>query len=295
MKPRGLRSSISHVRRHPWLHTISVATITVALLLLGGFFFCYRNLESLAEKTNPHVTGTLYLKDALSDAQVRTLREHVLSLQAVSRVQFKNKGSVVKELQGFLGTRESDVLPGSELFPDILDVELARDADEDTIVALKKSLARLPEVAEVDFSEDWLAQYNRFAYMVKVIGALLMAAILLGSSFIIANFMGMRHQARREEIEIVRLMGAHRGFILTPFLLEGIFEGVLGAAIALSALYGMKSFLSAFSVPIAGLFGISRFVYLSPGQFVTVIAVGIAMAFISSFTVFLRFRENQLR
>jgi cell division transport system permease protein len=295
MKPRGLRASISHVRRHPWLHTISVATISVALLLLGGFFFCYRNLESIAEKTNPHVTGTLYLKEALSDAQVKALREQVLSQPAVAKVQFKSKGSVVKELHNFLGTRETEVLPGSELFPDILDVELAKETDDETVAALKARLAHLPEVAEVDFSEDWLAQYNRFAYLAKVIGILLMVAILLGSSFIIANFMGMRHQARAEEIEIVRLMGAHRGFILTPFLLEGVFEGVMGASIALTLLYGLKAFLTAFQVPIAGVFGISRFVYLSPGQFVTVIAVGIAMAFISSLTVFLRFREDQIR
>jgi len=58
VKNRGLRRSITDFRRHPWLHFISVTTITVALVILGTFFLCYRNFENLAEKTSPQVTGT---------------------------------------------------------------------------------------------------------------------------------------------------------------------------------------------------------------------------------------------
>lgn len=296
MKSRGLRSSISHFRRHPWLHAISVATISVALLLLGGFFLCYRNLETLAQKTNPHITGTLYLKETLPEARLKTLRESILSLEAVSAVQFKNKNSVIAELQTFLGGSEADVIPGSELFPDLIEIELSPETSTETVAALKKHFAQMPEISEVDFSEDWLAQYNRIASILKVVGILLMVGIVVGSSFIIANFMGMRHQSRKEEIEIVRLMGAHHSFILTPFVLEGMFEGLLGATVALSLLYGLKVFLTAVAtVQWTNLLGINHIVYLSVWQFLTVVLVGIAMAFMGSFTVFLRFRENHSR
>jgi cell division transport system permease protein len=222
MKPRGLRSSISHVRRHPWLHAVSIATITAALLLLGGFFLCYRNLEALADKTNPHVTGTLYLKESLPAARIKTLCEQILSMESVAQVAYKNKASVVEELQTFLGAKDTDLGSGSELFPDLIEIELAKDVSPETVAALKAHLSQMSEFAEVDFSEDWLAQYKRVIAVVKLIGVLLMVGIVVGSSFIIANFMGLRHQARRDEIEIVRLMGAHPGFVLTPFLLEGV-------------------------------------------------------------------------
>ena len=164
------------------------------------------------------------------------------------------------------------------------------------MAALQNRLSRMPEISEVDFSEDWLAQYNRVASILKVVGVLLMIAIVVGSSFIIANFMGMRHQSRKEEIEIVRLMGAHQSFILTPFVLEGMFEGLIGASVALSLLYGLKLFLTAVAnVQWTSLLGIHHIVYLSFGQFMTVVLVGIAMAFMGSFTVFLRFRENYAR
>lgn len=296
MKSRGLRSSISHIRRHPWLHAISVATISVALLLLGGFFLCYRNLETLAQKTNPHITGTLYLKETLPEAKLKTLRESILSQEAVSSVQFKNKTSVIAELQTFLGGSEQDVIPGSELFPDLIEIELSADAGTETVAALKNHFARMPEIGEVDFSEDWLAQYNRIGSVLKIVGILLMVAIVIGSSFIIANFMGMRHQSRKEEIEIVRLMGAHHSFVLAPFVLEGMFEGLLGASVALSLLYAAKVFLSAVAnVQWTNLLGIHHILYLSVGQFLTVVLVGIAMAFMGSFTVFLRFRETYAR
>src|SRR5437868_1307477 len=141
MKSRGLRSSISHFRRHPWLHAISVATISVALLLLGGFFLCYRNLETLAQKTNPHVTGTLYLKETLPESRLKSVREQILSLEAVSSVQYKNKSSVIAELQSFLGGSDRDVIPGSELFPDLIEIELSPDASTETVAALQNRLS----------------------------------------------------------------------------------------------------------------------------------------------------------
>ena len=296
MRSRGLRSSISHFKRHPWLHAVSIATISVALLLLGGFFLCYRNLENLAQKTNPHVTGTLYLKETLAEAKLKPLREAILSQESVSLVTFKNKTSVIAELQTFLGGSEADVIPGSELFPDLIEIELSPEASAETVAALKVRLSGMPEIGEVDFSEDWLAQYNHIVRIIKVVGILLMIAIVVGSSFIIANFMGMRHQSRREEIEIVRLMGAHHGFILTPFVLEGMFEGTVGAGVALALLYAAKVFLSAVAnVQWTSLLGINHIVFISVWQFLTVVLVGIAMAFMGSFTVFLRFRENHAR
>ena len=296
MLNRGLRRSITDFRRHPWLHLISISTITVALLILGTFFLCYRNFEALAEKTSPQVTGTVYLKDGLTKEQLALLTQRVLSVDQVENATFKTKQSVVEELQTFLGGAGLENLPGNELFPDVLELQLKQEAGPAALAVLKSIISKFPEVTEVDFSEDWLAQYKRVRQVLRVFGFLLLVGCLVGCTFIIANFMGMRHQSRKSEIDIVRLIGAHQNFVLGPFLWEGLIEGVIGSTIALSLLYFLKlSLATLISVQWSSLLGVQEWLYLSPAQLLATIGVGVLMAFCGGFTVFMRFRENNAR
>lgn len=293
IRNRSLRRSLQDFRRHPWLHSVSIVTVTLALLILGGFFLCYRNLENLAERSNPKATGTLYLKDALVEGQVRDLRERVLAAGPVEVVTFKSRASVLEELQTFLGGTGTEPMPGSDLFPDVLEIELTSGVSAAETVQLKTILQKFPEVSEVDFSDDWLAQYRRVRQVLRLVGFCLMISMVIGCSFIIANFMSLRYQARREEIDIVRLIGANGRFVLTPFLWEGVLEGLFGALLALSGLALLRSALSAVvTVQWTALLGVKSWLYLSPGQAMLIVAIGIAMAVFGSFTVFLRFQER---
>ncbi len=146
----------------------------------------------------------------------------------------------------------------------------------------------------MDFSEDWLAQYKKVRQVATWVGFALMAALIVGCSFMIANFMGMRHQSRRQEIEIVNLIGAHRNFILTPFIWEGVIEGLVGSGIALALLFVGKTVLTGFiSTQWNKLLGIDTWLFLSVGQFCLVAMIGVAMALFGGFTVFMRFQETQ--
>ena len=296
IRNRALRRSVADFKRHPWLHLISIATVTAALLILGGAFLCYRNFESLAEKTNPGVMGTAYLREALPEKDLGTLRDRIESLDGIQKVVFKSKSSIVEELQSFMGTLESGPIPGSELFPDVLEIEMKPGSRPEQVAGLKGVLVKQPEITEVDFSEDWLLQYRRVRQVLRAFGIVLMAAIIIGCSFIIANFMGMRHQSRREEIDIARLIGAKDRFIFTPFLWEGIIEGLIGASFALGILYFIRSVLSTIvTVQWASLLGVHGWLFLNAGQVLLVMVIGIAMAIFGSITVFLRFQEPSTR
>ena len=107
-------------------------------------------------------------------------------------------------------------MPAEDIFPDVLELQLASDATEIDTAALTKIVTQFTQVAEVDFSEDWLTQYNKIKNFLRGFGAVLMALVLVGCAFITANFMGIRHQARREEIDVIRLIGGTRRFVLGP-------------------------------------------------------------------------------
>lgn len=293
---RGLKRSLDHFRLHPWLHLASVGAITISLVILGGFFLCYRNFEVISEKASPALTGTIYLKDALTDSEVARVRERVLSLENVKKVAFKPRRIVVDELQVFLGASGMESLPGSELFPDVLEVELKKETPAQSVTTLKSVIAKFSEVTEVDFSEDWLFQFKKVRQFLQGFGFVLMAGILFGCGFMIANFMGMRHQSRKNEIEIVNLMGAHRNFILTPFIWEGVIEGIIGSCLALLILYFIRIVLSSLLlVNWSSMLGVKEFLYLSVSQLLILICVGVATALVGGITVFLRFQENTVR
>ena len=267
---------------------MSISTITVALVILGGFFLCYKNFNELAEKTSPKVTGTLYLKEGLSPDEIEIVRARVLGLSKVAGVEFKSKNTVVAELQTFLGESNS-ALPGSELFPDILEIQLTPDSTAQDVQPLKGALTPITNVAEVDFSEDWVAKYKKVRKMLNLFGAFLFICIVLGCTFILANFMGVRHQSRRSEIEIVRLVGADPSFVFTPYVWEALIEGTAGASLALAILFFLKQlFVTLINVQWTSILGIKQWAYLSPLQAIGVLFLGVFIAFCGSLTVLFR-------
>jgi cell division transport system permease protein len=280
-------------RRHPWLHIVSVSTVAIALLIVGFFLLCYRNFERIAESTNPNTTGTLYLREGLSEIQIYTVRDRILALEHVHKAVYKTKDTVMRELSAFLGTDDPERIPTGELFPDVIELELSRDAPSGTVGILKATLAQFSEIAEADFSEDWLVHYKKIRGFLKAFSVLFIIGMVLGCSFLIANFMGMRYQQRKNEIDIVRLIGASHKFVLSPFLWEGLLEGILGTTCALLLLYGIKSAMNAWlSSQWASLLGITEWLYLSTGQWILMGTVGALMAFLGGIGVFLRFREG---
>lgn len=290
---RSLKKTWKSFKRQPLMHIASMATISVSCLILGSFLLGYRNFEKIAEQTKANITGTVYLREGLNESQLAELRERLLSQEHVSKVTFKSKRKVADELQVFLGTSGAEALPGSELFPDLMEIELDGDSSSQVVGGLTAILAKDSDITEVDFSEDWLAQYKKVHGFLTSIGWILIGGLVLGCGFIIANFMGIRHQSRKEEMEIIQLIGAERGFVLAPFLWEGILEGVFGAGISLVFLLGLKWVLGdLLARDWSSMVGISSWAFLSIAQSLLLVFLGITMALMGSLTVFFRTSEQ---
>lgn len=291
---RGFLRTFRSFRRHPWLHLTSIGTISVALFVLGGFFLTYRNIEVLASRTNPRILGTAYLAPDASQADTDKLREEILLNSRVLRANFKDRLSALKEVEAFLGTSHSGA-SGEDLFPDLIEIELKDGSTEADAAKISEFLASRSIVTDHDFSEGWLGQFKRFSQFARFFGGGLWFALLISCSFIIANFMGMRHQNRRDEIHIAGLLGAHRNFILSPFLWEGLMEGLLGALSALGALYVLKlAFFEVLQTQWASLLGTEKLAFMSPLQTASLVLLGVCMALLGGVTVFLRYREQAL-
>jgi len=290
---RFSQKTIKSFRRQPLLHLATISTISVASLILAICLLAYRNFEHLTEQTRPYLSGTIYLKEGLSQVQIDQLKETFRNEKNVKEVSFKSKQAVSKELQVFLGASGQEIIPGSELFPDLIELQFENGTAPATLENLKNKFMKNPLVSDLDFSEDWLHQFTNVRDLLQSLGWILIVALTFGCSFIIANFMGMRHQSRKNEIEIVQLIGAHTSFILGPFLFEGLVEGLLGSGIALFFLYLAYSiFGELVSGQWASLLGISSWTFISFSQIFLVLFLGVTMALTGSLFVFFKTSEQ---
>lgn len=283
-------------RRQPLLHLASISTISVSCLILAFCLLVYRNFDYLAEKTQTSATGTVYLKDNLNAEETNKIRESLLFEDGIVRVEYKSKSTVSKELNAFLGGSDQSEVPGSELFPDLFEVYFKPQISEESLVFLKSNLGSNPHITGVDFSADWFSQFKKMQSILSVGGLILILFLSIGCSFIIANFMGMRHQSRKAEMEIIQLIGAHTSFVLAPFISEGVIEGVLGAMTSIVLLFITFSALGEI-IPTdwASMLGVSSWVFISAGQAIIVGMIGILMAVIGSLVVFFRTSEQSRR
>lgn len=294
-RSRSIRRVLSDVRRHPWLHAMSVLTVTAALVVLGLFFLCHRNFVAVAKKSVDRSVGLVYLKAGTPNAEREATAQRLATLPHVKRATYKSGGTVQEELAQVLGDGSAAADPTTAgFFPELFELELEPGLSSTAIDSVKKAIGELAAVDEVDLSEQWAQQYRKARSFLDVLGIFFVLLVGVGCAFVIANFMGLRHQARKEEINVVRLFGGTQNFVVGPFVLEGVVEGLAGAVAALLVLGVFQSGLSALvKVRWSSVLGLDQWLFLSTGQTLMLFVMGIGMATFGSLSVFLKVRGGE--
>jgi cell division transport system permease protein len=243
---RSVREALTAFKRAPLLTGLSVAMIGLSLFVLGLFGVAAYNIQIVLDQVESRVEVVGYLRDDAGADQVDALRAeldamphvrdvvHISRRQALelARVQLRDFESVFMDLEGnpFPASIEITLHPGQR----------TADAVHEIVAAV----AAYPFVEDVRYGQDWLEKVYLLrrvaAASALVVGGAFaaVAALIIGAAIRLAIF------ARREEIAIMRLVGATNGFIRRPFLLEGLVAGALGALVALPATYLVFKLLS---------------------------------------------------
>lgn len=244
--PYVLREALAAFRRTPFLTTMSAAMIGLSLLTVGLFGITAHNIRLVLNEVEERVEIVAYLRDdAIPEAVAAARREiaafpEVLEVQYISREQaLEIAQAELPEFRALFGDLETNPLPAS------LEVRLLPGQRTPEVVdRVAQRIAAFSFVEEIRYGEDWLEK----VYLLRRIAAT--ATVVLGGAFgvaaalIIGAAVRMAVFARRSEIAIMRLVGATDAFIRGPFLLEGLFTGLLGALLALGSTYGIYRLLS---------------------------------------------------
>jgi cell division transport system permease protein len=259
---------------------LSTATIAVALFVLGAFLIATSNLQRLGEEWGQSAEMSVYLADDVS-AENRQAVEAVLSSgPLVAGHQFVSKDEALRRFKATFADLASavDTVDGNPL-PASYEVRLqAGPGARDAIAELAAKLDQTPGVSDVRYDRQWLDRLLSAVTLIRRVGWLLGGLLTIAAALTVANVVRLALWARRDEIEIMHLVGAPQTFIRGPFVMEGVLQGGIGALVALAAL--ALAFLAVrglYLVPLAEALNLSGIRFLAPGLSILLIAGGMVV------------------
>lgn len=230
--------------RNPTLTVATVLTVAVSLALLGASLLISRGVDGFNTRFKNDVEFIVWMSPDASPEQIDSARNFLDQSSTVKDFTYVNKEATFKEFQDYYADQpevldlvESTQLPTSfRVVPQIPDLS--------TIRAIGEEIKSLPGVSGVDYAEEYIKQLNSItgdASRIMIFAAFLAA---VASGLLMYNTIRTGLFARRREIEVMRLVGATKWFIRIPFMLEGLVQGVLGAAFSGLAIFGLNKLIS---------------------------------------------------
>jgi cell division transport system permease protein len=227
-----ISQAVLSIRRNPLVVASAVVAVLVTLVLVFGSIVVRWSIDQDIGRWDDNVRVIAWLGDDLAIDQVNTLEADILSWDNVDEVVYYSKAQALEEFRVLFADQPA-LIEVVEEDPSVLPASLRiKPSEAGNYGTIRDRVAAIPGVQEVSAADAEIdalvARSGRMRdFAVGVFVVLGAAAIVL-----IANTIRMAVYARREEIAIMRLVGAGNWFIRIPFLLEGIFEGVLGGVLA---------------------------------------------------------------
>jgi cell division transport system permease protein len=265
----------------------SVTIICLSFLTVGIFMSLSNNLRATARELSSNMSIAFYLEEGLSENAIDQIRHEISRPAFVESVRLVEPSEALERFRASF-PELADIVAGlkGNPFPSSFELRVnAKASASKEVVAFVEGMKKRPGVTDVMFNQDWVEKMQGFSRLAGAIGAFLGGILILTSFFIISNVVKLNVFARKNEIEILRLVGGTNMFIRVPFWLEGITLGLLGSLLSLALLFVV---ISVFPVYIGAQLGalqqLLRFRYPDLTQAVFLLSGGAATGFIGSAT-----------
>jgi cell division transport system permease protein len=246
--PPAFNRAFKDIVQNRFLNAVTVFTITLAVIIAGAFGLFFYNVNGLFADWQRGIRMIVYLKDPLSDSQRLNLKFRLKTIAGVEEAVFIPRAEALKALKTQLKKQAAilDHLHDNPL-PDAFELTFRPAAHEgrghlDRIAA---EIEALPAVSQVIYAQQWLQRFSTIFNLFKLVGYGLVGIFSLAAVFIVANTIRLMIYNRREEIEIMRLVGAADGFIKAPFYITATCLGAVGSLLGLAVLLSIYGGLTA--------------------------------------------------
>ncbi len=248
------------IRRHKGVTTISVIIMSLSLLMLAVFLLATDNLLMIIGYAEQEMKVYVYLEDGVSEKGVLKLHRDLLSRDEVESATFISREEALDEFRNELPVEDAEMLDALDTnpLPDSFRIRLKNDhRDRASLAYFAGEVAQMRGVEEVRYGKDFVEKFANIIRGIYYVDIVVGFIVILSAIFIISNAVRLTVISRKKNIKVLKLVGATDGFITTPFIIEGAFQGGIAAIFSLALLYAL-TVISRRVVPELSFFSIDK-------------------------------------
>jgi len=229
------REALLSFRRNTLMSIAAILSTTTILLIVGVFLLISINLNLFLENLESQLEIVVYLEDNISKSELSTLSNNFNSIDGIKEVKFVSKEEAYQRLSKDLG-EQKDILSAIETNPLPASFEV-QIKDPKVIEQIANQITEFKKVEEVEYGREIAEKLLNFTYIFRSAGILVLALLVFASILIISNIIKITVYTRRNEIEIMSLVGATSWFVKWPFIIEGFLQGFISSLLSTVILY----------------------------------------------------------
>ena len=236
---KNLRDGFRNVFRNFSLSVASISCIVVTLLIVAVAMIGSYNVENFTNIIRDDFTIVVYMDNKLDEKAEDAIKENIKSLSNIESITFNSKKSIAEEMKKEDPIFDTIISSWGESENPLYDTYLVKVKDSEKLSKTAKSIEKIEGVVIVKYGEGMIESLLSIFKIVEKILIVLVISLVLVTAFLIVNTIKITIFSRQEEIEIKRLVGASNFSIKQPFVIEGLFIGVLGSILPiLVTIYG---------------------------------------------------------
>lgn len=275
-----IKTSWKHIRRNPYQSLAAILITTITFFTISFFAFIMLSSSIIINHLESQLEVVAFFKEDARQTDINSLQKSLRQSGQIEQLKFVSKKQALEKYRSMhkddpilLELVTEDILPAS------LEISAKNTVD---LPAIAEKLSNSVIVSEVKYPQDVVSKFTQWTNAIKMIGVGMVTVLAAESVLIIISIVGFKISQKREEIEIMRLLSATNWYIRWPFILEGIFYGIIGTILGWSAaivclLYApppVKIFLESMSVSFESISAIF-FLQLLAGELIIAIIIGI--------------------
>ncbi len=233
-----LKQGIKNIRRNWMFSLASIITMAACIFLVGVFYSIVNNVDNIAHKVEQEVPVTVFFNEGTTQEQIDAIENLIKVRPEVEKVEFESADDAWQKFkdQYFQGSDAAEGFKDDNPLVNSanLQVYMNQIEKQSELVAYIQGLDNVREVNQSEKAANTLGSFNKLVSYASII---IIVILILISVFLISNTISVGISVRKEEIGIMKYIGATDGFVRAPFVLEGMVLGIIGAAIPLTALY----------------------------------------------------------
>lgn len=286
MLGRNIRDAFKSVFRNFSLSLASISCITITLIIVAISILATLNVNNFAKVMKEDVTMVVFLNTETTAEEEEQIEFQLKNMDNVESVEFRSKEDVKNEMAGTSETLRSIMEEWDEADNPLKDNYLIKVTDIEKIKDTANEIQKIEQVDAVNYGEGMIEQLITAYDAVQKVSLLVVIALIVVTIFLIINTIKLTIFSRKREISIMRLVGASNFTIKNPFVIEGMFLGILGSIIPiLITTYGYLAFYNhfqgyLFSSPLIKLIKPEPFIYYVA---LLVLVIGIIVGMLGSY------------